>query len=239
VCLFFWLCVFGIPFGLFKLTVANKYNIFHIINNLFLSISCFFLIKIFYREWVFGFTVQIIIKGVLQYGWFLFIICILPLIGIFFKFKSLKSNPKYLNILVWDIINFLFGAILEEIIFRGVLLNVLLMVFDNKYKIIFSIIISSAIYGIGHLYGMSYKNIKVMLMRFIQTFFLGIFFASVYAFSGNLLSVIILHWIFNISRSISFDYSSSDNPSTILTKMKNNVSLMLGIWGIILIINNF
>jgi membrane protease YdiL (CAAX protease family) len=197
------------------------------------------MIKIFYKEWVFGFTVQNLIKGVFQYGWPLFVICILPLIDILSKFKSLKKIPKYWNILAWDIINFLFGALLEEMIFRGVLLFVLLNAFDNKYKIIFSIIISSAIYGIGHLFGMSYKNIKAMLIRLIKTFSLGIFFGSIYVFSDNLLSAIILHWIFNISRSILYDYSSSDDSSAILTKIKNNVSLIIGTWGIILIIKYY
>jgi len=89
----------------------------------------------------------------------------------------LYRNPEK-NIIFWIIIHFLFGAIVEELIFRGVLLNTLLKAFDKS--IIFSVIISSIIFGLIHLIGMSIKNIKMILIRIVETGCYGIFFLSIY-----------------------------------------------------------
>ena len=62
----------------------------------------------------------------------------------------------------------------------------------------------------------------------------GVFFASVYIVSGNLLSIIVLHWLINISGSILFYYSNSNEPFAI-TKVFLFISIILSAWGLYII----
>jgi len=94
-----------------------------------------------------------------------------------------------------------------------------------------SVIISSITFSIGHLPGMLNQSIHIIAMRIIAVICLGIFFACVYIVSGNLLGVIVLHYIINISGSILFYYSSSNDPFSI-TKVFLIIAIILSAWGL-------
>ena len=228
------LYISGMPFGLFKYKIANE-NIFYIVNMIFSSVFCFFMIKLFYKNWFFGLTLNNFTNGVFRYGFPLIIGSIILLICSYFIFKPLDNTPEKEMILVWIFIYYLFLSILEELFVRGVFLNTLLKTFDNnKYKILLAIIISSITFGVGHLPGMLNQNIHIITMRIIAVICLGIFFASVYIVSGNLLSIIVLHYIINISGSILFYYSNSNEPFAI-TKVFLIIAVVLSAWGLYII----
>jgi len=228
------LYIFGIPFSLIKYKIANE-NVFYMVNMIFASVFCFFMIKLFYKDWIFGISFRNFTRGLFRYGFPLLIGSLIILISSYWLFKPLNKIPEKGMILVWVIIYYLILAILEELFVRGVFLNTLLRVFDNnKYKILLAIIISSTVFGIGHLPGMLNQSIKIISMRIIAVICLGIFFASVYIISGNLLSIIVLHWIFNISGSILFYYSNSDDPFAI-TKVFLVIAILFSVWGLYII----
>jgi membrane protease YdiL (CAAX protease family) len=227
------LYISGMPFGLLKLEIANN-NVFYIVNMIFASIFCFFMIKLFFRDWVFGVTLNNFTNGVFRYGFPLIIGSVIIFVSSYWIFRPLNNSPEKGTILVWIFIYYLIVAIVEELFVRGVFFNTLLKTFDNKHKILLAVIISSITFGIGHLPGMLNQNIQIISMRIIAVICLGIFFASVYICSGNLLSIIVLHWIINISGSVLFYYSNSNDPFAI-TKVFLVVAIILSAWGLYLI----
>jgi len=228
------LYISGMPFGLIKYKIANE-NIFYIVNMAFSSLLCFFMIKPFYIDWVFGINLNNFTNGVFRYGFPLIIGSVIIFISSYFIFKPLNNIPEKGMILVWVFIYYLFLAILEELFVRGVFLNTLLKTFNNnKYKMLLAVIISSITFGVGHLPGMLNQSFHIIAMRIIAVMCLGIFFACIYIVSGNLLSIIVLHYIINISGSILFYYSNSNEPFAI-TKVFLAVSIILSAWGLYII----
>ena len=78
----------------------------------------------------------------------------------------------------------LLPAVIEEIVFRGVIQYN----FNKKYNIVFSILVSSLLFGIAHM----------NLFQFIFTFILGIFLGYVYYDSKNIIVPILFHFTNNL-----------------------------------------
>jgi membrane protease YdiL (CAAX protease family) len=227
------LYISGMPFGLLTLNIANN-NAFYIVNMIFASTFCFFMIKLFFRDWAFGLTLNNFTTGVFRHGFPLIIGSAIIFVSSYWIFRPLNNNPEKGTILVWVFIYYLIVAIVEELFVRGVFLNAILKSFDNKHNIILAVIVSSILFGLGHLPGMLNQNIQIIAMRIIAVICLGIFFASVYICSGNLWSIIVLHWIINISGSVLFYYSHSNDPFAI-TKVFLIIAILLSAWGLYLI----
>jgi len=75
-----------------------------------------------------------------------------------------------------------FPAVLEELIFRGVIFNEL-----KKHGTILAIVASSAMFAAFHL----------TLVQFVYQFILGVVFALVYLRTGNIMHAILLHFVNN------------------------------------------
>jgi len=101
--------------------------------------------------------------------------------------------------------------------------------FTNQHFILYPLIITAITAGL-YISGMPFGLIKYK----IAVICLGVFFASVYIVSGNLLSIIVLHWLINISGSILFYYSNSNEPFAI-TKVFLFISIILSAWGLYII----
>jgi membrane protease YdiL (CAAX protease family) len=133
------------------------------------------------------------------------------------------------------VIYYFFASFVEETFIRGVFLKTLLKLFEAKTnKVIMAVIVSSLIFGFGHIPGMLQQSIQIILIRLAGVIALGIFFGCVYIHSGSLLSVIILHWIINLSASILFSYSHSTNLFANIG-LCTVVSIILAIFGIVMI----
>lgn len=78
----------------------------------------------------------------------------------------------------------LLPAVVEEMVFRGVIQHN----FNKKYNIVFSILVSSLLFGIAHM----------NLFQFIFTFILGIFLGYVYYDSKNIIVPILFHFTNNL-----------------------------------------
>jgi membrane protease YdiL (CAAX protease family) len=224
----------GMPLGLLKYNIAGN-NIFYIANMIFAGIFCIAIIKTLYGGWVFGLNLYKINDSLFRYGWPLILGSLFILIGSYFILRPLNNTPEKGSILIWVVIYYFFVAFVEETFIRGVFFKTLLKWFEIKNnKVIMAIIVSSLIFGLGHIPGMLQQSIQIILIRLTGVIALGIFFGCVYIHSGNLLSVIILHWIINISASILFYYSHSKNLFANV-ELCMVISIILAIWGIVII----
>jgi membrane protease YdiL (CAAX protease family) len=219
----------GMPFVLLNYKIANN-NVFFIVNVIFASLFCFLVTKLFYPDWNFGFNFNNFRMGFLTNGYPIIIGSIIILIASYFIYRPLDKLPLKGEIIVWVVIYYFVVAIVEELFLRGLFLNTLVKLFNNK--IILAIIISSIIFALGHIPGMLHLNIGVALIRIIGILTLGIFLGCIYIKSGNLCVVILLHWMVNMSTSVLYYFSSSDDLNKITTAA-SIIVLFVSIYSII------
>jgi membrane protease YdiL (CAAX protease family) len=90
-------------------------------------------------------------------------------------------------------------ALVEELVFRGVLLN-LVFAYMRRTKLpyVFSVLISSAIFAAFHLFNLFIDaNIEGVLLQMTYTFLIGCMFAVIQIKMGSVWYCVILHALFN------------------------------------------
>lgn len=202
----------GLPFVLINYEVAGN-NIFYIFNIILASALCIILIKALYPEWRLGFQLNGLMNSLKEYGWVGLIGVAWLLITSYYAYRPLNKIPVKGTILIWVVIYYFFVALIEELFNRGVLLNALLKGFERyKQGVIIAIFLSSIIFALGHMPGMFQDTLEAMIGKIILAFGLGIFFGCIYICTNkNLLIVILLHWMLDMSAAVFYYYSSSGN----------------------------
>jgi uncharacterized protein len=93
----------------------------------------------------------------------------------------------------------------EEIIFRGVLLNILLNKFSkHRLGILYSILISSIVFSVAHLLNLSELGMQSIVLQMGYSFLMSMMWAIVYLKTKNLWIVIIMHSTFNFFGQVVF-----------------------------------
>ena len=115
-----------------------------------------------------------------------------------FQGINIKNNINYFNLITGIILSIGVG-ILEELLFRGQILDEFLK-HQSKFK---SIIYSSLIFGSVHLLNISsLSSIIPVLSQVAYSFVLGLILAYVYLKTDNIIIPIVFHSLFNILNSI-------------------------------------
>ncbi|CCV64727.1 hypothetical protein BN85411500 [Alteracholeplasma palmae J233] len=91
-------------------------------------------------------------------------------------------------------------GLFEELLFRGILLNVFIKVFENKEnKELKALMVSSLLFGMVHFLNiLGGQHYLVTIGQVIYTISLGLIFGLIYLKSGNLIAAIIAHVMLNI-----------------------------------------
>lgn len=229
----------SLPLVLLNYQVAGN-NLFAILNMILASALCIILVKALYPKWFFGFHRKGLASSLLKYGWTGLIGAALLLITCYYAYRPLDKTPEKGTILVWIVLYYFFVALIEELFNRGVLLNTLLKGFERyKHGVISSIFLSSIIFALGHIPGMLQDTLGAMVGKVVLAFGLGIFFGCIYmCTSKNILTVIILHWLLDMSSAIFIPYSSSGNMfANVFERVL--VCLILAVIGLVFIANRF
>ena len=107
--------------------------------------------------------------------------------------------PTSIIVLVTVIIGGISSGILEEVIFRGVVISYLMKMFKGSNVIIPVVIGSALLFGILHILNVfAGAPLDISILQFFSAFSFGIIFAAVYLRTGNLWASIILHALNNI-----------------------------------------
>lgn len=134
--------------------------------------------------------------------------------------SSITENPLWLDVLIYFYICLL-GPFLEELIFRGVLLEGL-----RKYGNLFGIIMSAVLFGLMH------QNI----VQFIPTVCVGIIWGYVAVKSGSLIPSILIHMLNNTMSALllaSVPNMSSINDISALLNMSIPMFIISGLLSLI------
>lgn len=82
----------------------------------------------------------------------------------------------------------------KELYVRGLLLNLLEKLFYKKNNnTIIAIIISSIIFGLGHIFGVLDQSILIIITKVVWTTAMGMYFGAIYKKTNNLWLPIIIH----------------------------------------------
>lgn len=104
-------------------------------------------------------------------------------------------------------------ALVEELVFRGVLLNIVFQyVRRTKLPYLFSVLISSAIFAAFHLFNLFLgESLEGILLQMSYTFLIGCMFAVVQIKMGSVWYCVILHALFNFGGMLTI-FLASGNP---------------------------
>ena len=111
-----------------------------------------------------------------------------------------KFEPKWDNLFyIWALNNLIFVCIAEEMLFRGLIQNVLVSIMARlKHGKAIALIIASVIFGIAHVQGsILYAGIAAVA---------GLFYGGVYLQTNRIESGIIVHFLVNTIHLIFFSY---------------------------------
>lgn len=136
--------------------------------------------------------------------------------------------------LIISFMEYLYGPLLEEIVYRGVIFNLLRMV---EYSNIQSAMISSIIFGLSHLrhfFDYQYDSNKkgMIIFQAIYTTLFGLYTSYAYSYSESLLAPILLHITCNYLQMPRLYYLKDDDVS----KQQRYIISFTYIIGIILFI---
>lgn len=137
-------------------------------------------------------------------GWYIilasFILAILNFMGI--DFSKIPSASQ----IIFFFIDIMLGVIFEELVFRGIIQNIIMETYESTKKSIWQgIVIASLIFGCMHLLNLIGRPYFILgtITQVIYTFSLGMLLGTVYYLSKNIWTVILLHFIFNVLGSYS------------------------------------
>ena len=164
--------------------------------------------------------------GVL-FGWLIIADGVYGFVSSYISFdKSSLSFPSMQKTIFFTLVMLLIG-ILEEVLCRGVILNNMLNKWGHtKTGIIKSVILSSLIFGLGHLVNLFWQPTLIIgtVTQVIYTFLIGILFASIYLRCKNIWAVVILHAIFDWLCMVSGIYHTA---SSSVVPVDNSIVSML------------
>ncbi|CUS26993.1 hypothetical protein FC70_GL000158 [Paucilactobacillus oligofermentans DSM 15707 = LMG 22743] len=118
--------------------------------------------------------------------------------------------------LITNIFILLLASIFEELYFRGYLLPQLTIIFKNRHKsnyILFSIFISSIIFGATHVVNVLSQSPFSTFIQIITACILGVILSIFYLRTRSIIIPIIVHFAFNVS-TLSSAPQSLNNFST-------------------------
>ena len=191
----------GLPSALFvniNILDINPIYFTLMINFIFIGLISFFTFKYLCPSWKLGFNKNGIVSGLKKYGLIGIVVGIISGIA-FFIGLTLDASPSIWKVLIEGIIYYIGVAIVEELYVRGLLLNLIEKIsYKSKNSTLIAIIVSSVIFGLGHIFGVLGEPILVIVTKVIWTIAMGIYFGAIYKKTNNLWIPIILHFIINI-----------------------------------------
>jgi len=133
-------------------------------------------------------------------GWPFITVGVIELVSLYLSFdKSSVSLPSIEKIMFFTLVMVLIG-IFEEVLCRGVILNNMINKWGyTKTGIIKAVILSSLIFGVGHLVNLFiYPTLIIRtLVQVMRASLHGFLFASIYLRCKNIWSLVILHGLYD------------------------------------------
>ncbi|MBP3708432.1 MAG: CPBP family intramembrane metalloprotease [Clostridia bacterium] len=168
-------------------------------NFIIIGIIAFLTLKYLCPNWKLGFNKKGLKTGLKKYGIVGIIAGIISGIAFYIGLRPFNYNPTTYKVLIEGIIYYIGVAIVEELYVRGLLLNFIEKLCHNKKNNTqIAVILSSVIFGLGHIFGVLGQPILIIVTKVIWTIAMGMYFGTIYKKTNNLWLPIVLHFIINV-----------------------------------------
>lgn len=191
----------GLPCVLFRIIIADVDPVIIplMINFCLIGIVAFLMLRFFRIRYPFGFTSDGLAEGLKKYGLPGIAAGILSFIAFFIGLYPFDYSPSVYKILIEGILYYIGVAIVEEFYVRGFFLNIVeSLAYRKENKTVIAILISSLVFGLGHIPGMIGMGIEVIVFKVISTIGMGIYFGTIYKKTNNIWVPIIMHALIDI-----------------------------------------
>lgn len=140
------------------------------VNFLIIGVIAFLFIKYLCPEWWLGFTANGLTNGLKKYGLIGVITAVIGFVAFYVGLKPFDRHPSAAKVLVEGVIYYIGVAIIEELYVRGLLLNIIEKLFYKKQNsTLIAVILSSAIFGLGHIFGTLGQPLLTIISKVIWT----------------------------------------------------------------------
>lgn len=205
------LYILGLPLGLMKLNVCGE-NIWYIFNMIALMIAAIGIMKVCYPSWIFGWSKSGVLKKLVLYGTEGILGALALAYFSYHAFQPLSAKPKIGFVFIWVIVYYFCVAVIEEVFMRGILLKAIIKKLrQEKRGVLLAVLISSMIFGLGHLPGMIQFDLQIAVQKMFWTISLGIYLGCIYTITRSLWVVILLHYFIDVAGGIFYYYSQNEN----------------------------
>lgn len=207
----------GLPGVLLEIKVADvdRYILPLMGNFVLIGIVALLVLKLFHINYHFGFETKGLAAGLKKYALPGILAGILSFLAFFLGLFPFDYEPTIWKLLIEGVLYYIGVAIVEEFYVRGLFLNIVEAFAckkENRTQI--AILVSSIMFGLGHIPGMLGMGIGVILFKTISTIGMGLYFGTIYKRSGNLWVPIIMHAFIDIC-ALPYCFTSNMRYETI------------------------
>ncbi len=189
--------LFAFPMGLFlDIHIADIEPMYFtlMINQWILIAAALIVIHFICPNWQLGLIKANFGTGIKRYGLSGLLIFAISSIALYIGLKPFDNEPSVLKVLIEGFVYYIGVAFIEELYIRGLLLNIIEKVLrKSKYATVYAIIISSVIFGIGHIFGTLGSSLLTIICKVVWTIGLGSYLGAIYKKTNNLWVPIVLH----------------------------------------------
>lgn len=122
---------------------------------------------------------------------------------------SYNNTPSAEKIIVEGLVYYIGVGIIEELYIRALLLNIIeRLAYKTKHATLLAIIVSSVMFGLGHIFGMIGQKALNIICKVIFTIMLGIIFGIIYKKTNNLWLAVIAHIFVDFCGGVVFCFVS-------------------------------
>ena len=224
----------GIPSAFFfniQIADIEPFYFTLMINFLIIGTIAFLFLRILCPNWKLGFTKKGLIDGFKKYGIIGVIVALVGFIAFYVGLSPFDRQPSIAKVLVEGVIYYVGVAMIEELYVRGLLLNLIeKMVSRSKNSILIAVILSSVVFGVGHIFGVLNQSLLVIVSKVVWTVGMGMFFGMIYKKTSNLWVPIIIHFLINVC-ALPYCFSSISGYADLTLYIVVPIYIILGIYS--------
>lgn len=203
------------------------------INFFLIGIIAYLYLKILCPNWRLGLGKIGLADGLKKYGIIGAVIAIVGFVAFYIGLMPFDRHPSVEKVLVEGVIYYIGVAIIEELYVRGLLLNFIEKLFaKNKNNTMIAVILSSVVFGFGHIFGVLNQPLLVIVSKTVWTIGMGIFFGMVYKKTNNLWVPIIIHFLINVC-ALPYCFSNINGYADLTLYIIVPAYIILGIYSLI------
>lgn len=226
----------GIPSAFFiniEIADIEPFYFTLMVNFIFIGVIAFLFIRKLCPEWKLGFTTKGLADGLKRYGLIGIVTALIGFVAFYVGLKPFDRQPSVAKVLIEGVIYYIGVAIIEELYVRGLLLNLIEKLFlKNKNSTTIAVVLSSVIFGLGHVFGVMNQSLLVIVSKVIWTIGMGMFFGMIYKKTNNLWLPIIIHFLINVC-ALPYCFSSINGYADLTLYIVLPTYLLLGAYSLL------